>query len=114
MKEDIDKAAFYEKIGEREELARSRFLDTPFDSPARTRYREQMNERTALKHMVFDEPAADVVELVHGKWKTEIDNDIGILKHTCSICDFHKFTDIHVALNWNYCPKCGAKMEDGA
>ena len=111
MKEYIDKAVFYGKIGEREELAISRFLDTPFDSPARTRCREQMNERTAFKHMVFDEPAADVVEVVHGKWETEIDDELGILKHTCQICRFVKRTDIHVALDWNYCPNCGTKMD---
>lgn len=69
MKEYIDKAIFYKKIADREELARNRFLDTPFDSPARTRYREQMNERIAIKHMIADEPAADVVEVVHGKWE---------------------------------------------
>lgn len=111
MNEYIDKAIFYKKIADREELARNRFLDTPFDSPASTRYREQMNERIALKHMIADEPAADVVEVVHGKWNIEIDEDIGILKHTCSECGFVKFTDIHVGLNWNYCPNCGAKMD---
>lgn len=55
---------------------------------------------------------ADVVEVVHGKWETEIDDELGILKHTCQACGFVKRTDIHVALNWNYCPNCGAKMED--
>lgn len=103
MKEYIDKEKIIKMFEESE-------LDVIAD------YGEQYGtefgmSRDAFHKMVSSIPAADVVELVHGKWKTEIDNDIGILKHTCSICDFHKFTDIHVALNWNYCPKCGAKMD---
>ena len=32
-------------------------------------------------------------------------------KWTCSECGFSERTDIHVTLGYNYCPKCGAKME---
>lgn len=54
---------------------------------------------------------ADVVEVVHGKWETEIDPDLGGLKHTCPVCGLVKRTDIHVALDWNFCPHCGTKMD---
>ena len=45
------------------------------------------------------------------KWEIEFD-DMGWLKHTCPVCGYVKRTDIHVELGWNYCPKCGEKLED--
>lgn len=32
-------------------------------------------------------------------------------KWTCSECKYTKRTDVHVRLGYDYCPKCGAKME---
>ena len=48
----------YNKVAELEELARDRVLDTPSPSPAYPRYVAQLNERTALKHMIMDASAA--------------------------------------------------------
>ena len=67
MAEYIDKGALYEKIAQLEEIARNRYLDTPSNSPAYQRYLAQMQERTALKHLIADFPAADVVEVVRCK-----------------------------------------------
>ena len=64
MKEYIEKSSLYEKIAEMEEMARERYLDTPWDSPARGRYETQMNERTRFKHMVADFPAASVKDIL--------------------------------------------------
>ena len=55
-------------------------------------------------------PTVDAVEVVHGRWEVELD-DMGWKKNTCSICGYVKRTDIHVRLGWNYCPKCGARMD---
>ena len=110
MKEFIDKAIFYKKIADREELARNRFLDTPFDSPARTRYQEQLNERIAIKHMIADEPAADVVEVVrckdckhfvcdmdlnHEEYPNEIEAD-GLCQITDRYCDMPHFVVVKI------------------
>ena len=57
-------------------------------------------------------PAADVAPVRHGQWITEFD-DLGWLKHTCTVCGYVKRTDVHVSLGWNYCPNCGAKMDGG-
>ena len=48
----------YVKVAELEELARNRVLDTPTNSPCYQRYVSQLNERTALKHLIADFPTA--------------------------------------------------------
>lgn len=63
-KEYLDKAELYETISELEDLARQRVLDTPSNSPAYPRYLAQLQERTNLKHKIYDMPTADVVPVV--------------------------------------------------
>lgn len=36
--------------------------------------------------------------------------DNGWADHTCSKCGFVENTDVHVVLDWNYCPNCGRKV----
>lgn len=64
MKEYIEKAALYKEIAEMEEMARERYLDTQWDSPARGRYETQMNERTRFKHMIADFPTASIEDIL--------------------------------------------------
>ena len=55
-------------------------------------------------------PAADVAEVVHGKWvyaKTYYDID----ECNCSLCGQLMTTAIDKRMN--YCPNCGAKMDGG-
>ena len=68
----IDGDALYAKLQEHEELARKRVWDTestlPFPTnlnPAYTRYLAQLDERTALKHMVADAPTIEQPEIIH-------------------------------------------------
>lgn len=70
----IDADALYAKLQEHEELARKRVWDTastlPFPNnlnPAYTRYLAQLDERTALKHMVADAPTVEQPEVIHCK-----------------------------------------------
>lgn len=51
-----------------------------------------------------------VAPVVSAKWQTEYDES-GWIKHTCTNCGYKKRTDVHVSLEWKYCPMCGAKME---
>ena len=67
----IDADALYAKLQEHEELARKRVCDTastlPFPNnlnPAYTRYLAQLDERTALKHMVADAPTIEQPEII--------------------------------------------------
>lgn len=55
-------------------------------------------------------PAADVVEVRHGRWILTIED---WNRWTCPVCSWQKWTDIHVSLGYNYCPNCGAKMDGG-
>lgn len=36
--------------------------------------------------------------------------DNGWMDHICPVCGFTENTDIHVQLDWNYCPNCGTRM----
>lgn len=44
-----------------------------------------------------------------GEWIWQL-ADNGWADHICSVCGYTKNTDIHVSLNWSYCPHCGSKM----
>jgi len=59
--------------------------------------------------MIDSVPAADVVEVRHGRWIPTHDAD----KLRCSRCDV-----IHLIAQYphgeiNYCPNCGARMDGG-
>lgn len=62
----------------------------------------------------FDElnsiPSADVAEVRHGMWLWEL-ADNGWANHICSECNYTKNTDIHVVMDYEYCPHCGARMD---
>lgn len=59
MNDLISRKYLYDKMLEKEELARQRVLDTPTHSPAYLRYVAQLNERTALKHEIADAPVIE-------------------------------------------------------
>ena len=50
-------------------------------------------------------PSADVVEVVHGRWIFK-ELYVGLTRHECSEC--HSL----VYKKYNYCPHCGARMDD--
>ena len=53
--------------------------------------------------ILSDIPAADVVPVVHGRWVKKKDSDL----FYCSECDL---PSMH---KWQYCERCGAKMDGG-
>ena len=63
MNDLISRKYLYDKMSEKEELARQRVLDTPTHSPAYLRYVAQFNERTALKHEIAEAPTVYAVPL---------------------------------------------------
>lgn len=55
---------------------------------------------------------ADVQEVKHGKWEVKIDHGIEA-EIKCSECGFlYIEADPDEEYRHNYCPNCGAKMED--
>ena len=49
-------------------------------------------------------------EEAEGEWIWSL-ADNGWANHTCSACGYTKNTDIHVRLDWKYCPNCGLRMK---
>ena len=72
---------------------------------------------TAPAHEVKAMPAADVVEVRHGRWIDKAwttEDDWSCYNHhvvICSVCN--KQFDYIINEKSNYCPNCGAKMDGG-
>lgn len=70
-----------------------------------------MQEGCSAKNLqsILEMPAADVTEVVYGKW--ENGNPI------CPVCGENKFKDLDADIwcDWqpDFCPNCGAKMDGG-
>lgn len=77
------------------------------DRNAFLEHMKKTNRYFDVKHDIENFPAADVAPVVHGQWKTNSDRPDTLI---CSICkcgfDMWKH-DPH-----NYCPNCGAKMDE--
>ena len=112
MPEYIERERLYNELCRLEDLARKRVIDTPTNSPAFARYNAQLSERTTLKYLVLDAPAADVAPVVHGHWKEyEVFPLAPSLNgYPCSVCGWHLGATMFAS---NYCPNCGAKMKKG-
>ena len=67
------------------------------------KYAPAINRTFAV--MIDSVPAADVVEVRHGRWIKHIDH------YDCSACADSCWDDS--APEYSYCPNCGAKMNGG-
>ena len=56
-------------------------------------------------------PSADVAPVVHAHWIWRL-ADNGWADTICSNCNHLWNMDIHVSLDYDYCPYCGAKMDE--
>jgi hypothetical protein len=69
------------------------------------------------RKLMEEAPAVDAVEVVHGRWELHGNDDDCGCSYFCSNC--HNSYDeewfyVHGQYrHWNYCPKCGAKMDGG-
>lgn len=67
-----------------------------------------------VEEIIFNAPVADVQEVKHGKWEIYYIFDYEVA--VCSNChkDFVQDTTIDLIdfEAWNYCPNCGAKMDE--
>ena len=57
---------------------------------------------------ISDMPAADVAPVRHGRWVEKEKYTFGIM-YDCSLCENRILDNGH---SWNYCPNCGAKMDE--
>jgi rubrerythrin len=58
---------------------------------------------------IMNIPAADVVEVVKGKWESHGEGFKWV--YICSVCGFVDGYPMNDRMN--YCPNCGAKMDGG-
>lgn len=61
--------------------------------------------------VVLDAPTVDAQPVVHGRWiESVIERTMGALNgYKCSVCGHEK---IGRTCLYNYCPECGAKMDE--
>lgn len=106
MPDYISRNSIYSKIAMLEDIAIKRYLNSNEDITKYAFY-SIMNERTAFKHMIADEPAANVRKDVHGKWNQG--------NPFCPFCGESKFKNLGVDIcaDWKppFCPNCGARMD---
>ena len=57
---------------------------------------------------ISDMPAADVAPVVHGRW---IEDHDYLKCPECGVMVKRDFTFFDIG-DWNYCPNCGAKMDE--
>ncbi len=67
-----------------------------------------------VKTLLLRQPAADVAEVVHGRWDdsgryTFADGSTAV---RCTKCGCSLSVREYCANNWYYCPVCGAWMDD--
>lgn len=69
-----------------------------------------------VKTLLLRQPAADVAEVVHGRWDDSGRYTFpgGSTAVRCTNCGCALTESEYRLNNWNYCPVCGAKMDGGA
>ena len=61
-----------------------------------------------VKTLLLRQPAADVAEVVHGRWIWNEEGEIGWEQfYRCSNCGNKEYWES------NFCPNCGARMDGG-
>lgn len=77
-----------------------------------------------LLRSVEDIPAADVAQMVHGRWKAQLESERDgfskflwlpdrIVGYICSNCGGEAIEYVDDYFLPDYCPNCGAKMDGG-
>lgn len=59
--------------------------------------------------VIDDQPSVEGKRKI-AEWNCEF-ADNGWVDHICSHCGFTENTDIHVRLDWKFCPQCGYYMK---
>lgn len=60
-------------------------------------------------------PVQDVVPIIHAHWEIIYESSAGVTDARCSNCGYESLAyenDVHTDENCNYCPCCGAKMDE--
>jgi hypothetical protein len=69
------------------------------------------NVETVNVWSIEDAPAVNVIPVMYGEWVKDID-DIYICSNCGGTCPYNATSNIIECWACNYCPNCGAKMND--
>lgn len=58
-------------------------------------------------------PTVEAEPVRHGQWIDVTDFDSPDYEFACSECYYRNFERVMDAGAWNYCPNCGAKVDEG-
>ena len=113
MSRYIDANILKEKIlEERDKIPLQKIDRYSFGVP--TPYRDGAAMRGGIRkalRCLEQTPAADVVEVRHGKWYKHDKKKHGDTCYHCSVCENYALSDCMVWELTDYCPYCGAKMD---
>ena len=113
MKDYIEREAILQYAEKMYALAQKRVREGNTESDVwKATHETQMNERKEFVDLLQSAPAADVVEVRHGRWMT---TDAYPHHLYCSVCyktyaKNAKWVN-ELDLPTNYCPNCGARMD---
>ena len=79
------------------------------DKQAFLDYMKRTDRYFSVKFDIENFPNADVAPVRHGRWEEASDGD-GIV---CPFCRTDFCTIIYDTEHFNYCPNCGAKLDEG-
>lgn len=71
-----------------------------------------------LKQTITDienQPSEDVAPVIHAHWTITYESTAGVTDAKCSNCGYESLAyenDVHTDERCNYCPCCGAKMDE--
>ena len=74
--------------------------------------RQHQGQPGGARKIIAEAPAADVVEVRHGRWAWDGGVD---MHYYCSLCHHNAYGNTGEILDgkYNYCPNCGARMDGG-
>ena len=93
-----------------------RLIDADF---AKQRINETMSSdyvysTRRIKNLIDEAPTIDAVPVRHGKWTRDYESSWGDSRFMCSVCHCKESvpTCNGEPTIWDYCPNCGAKMDE--
>jgi rRNA maturation protein Nop10 len=76
-------------------------------------------QKVLIETVIDDQPTVDAVLVVHGRWIIRDNPGTGWYRITCSECGEDVTATApcigfvpNAKVNWNYCPECGARMDE--
>lgn len=76
---------------------------------------DEGNFRTAITQWLEMHQVEDVAPVIHAHWEIIYESSAGVTDARCSNCGYESLAyenDVHTDENCNYCPCCGAKMDE--